>query len=77
MKEKNKMPSRKIGGVYSPCMETVLIGALHHQVYLLNQSLSDDLGDFNKNQIEEDINTLKYFIQKANKKRYKTQQKEL
>lgn len=75
MKKKNIMPSRKIGGVYSPCMETVLIRSLECQVHILEDDLKENTS--NKNEIEEDINTLKYFIQKANKKRYKTQQKGL
>ena len=85
MSKKNKMPSRKIGGVYSPCMETVLIDTLQSEIdklrFHISASKAAHLNEGNKNldnmpswrkmginELEEKVNTLLYYQEKANNK---------
>ncbi len=92
MSKKNKMPSRKIGGVYSPCMETVLIDTLQSEIDKLRFHISitkaGHLNEGNKdldnmpswmimniNELEEKVNTLLYYQEKAENKLYKRRNK--
>ena len=92
MKMKNIMPSRKIGGVYSPCMETVLIDTLQYEIDKLRFDISisksahlnegnQDLNDMpswrimNINELEEKVNTLLYYQEKAHNKLLKRRKK--
>ncbi len=92
MSKKIKMPSRKTGGVYSPCMETVLINTIESEINKLKVNIgickADHLKDGNKdlenipnwrlfeiNKLQEKVNTLLYYQEKAKKKIYKRRNK--
>ena len=69
MSKKKKMPSRKVGGVYSPNMEAVLLSAIEFQINVLEDDLKEiHLDDMEKHSISEDINTLLYYKEKTKKK---------
>jgi len=63
-----KMPKRSVGGIYVSDMDKYLIDIQKEKEKKLLKSIKKEKDLLNNNEIDEQINTVRYFIQKTKKK---------